>query len=192
MAHQEQLANAAAALKAGQAVVFPTDTVYGIAVLPSACESPALLYQLKRRPTEKPVAWLVGGIEDLLLYGRDVPEYAVQLAKRYWPGALTLIVHASEAVPAAYQSAEHTIGLRLPAGQTALELIALVKSPLATTSANISGKASAMCEEELDAQLCQEVSYVLAGERCKEGIASTVVDCTGSEPKVLRQGSLIL
>ena len=76
MAHQEQLANAAAALKAGQAVVFPTDTVYGIAVLPSACESPALLYQLKRRPTEKPVAWLVGGIEDLLLYGRDVPEYA--------------------------------------------------------------------------------------------------------------------
>jgi tRNA threonylcarbamoyl adenosine modification protein (Sua5/YciO/YrdC/YwlC family) len=183
---------AAASLKTGEAVIFPTDTVYGLGVLPSAAASPALLFELKKRPQDKPVAWLVGGVSDLARYGQNVPEYALDLAKEHWPGALTLIVNASAQVPSAYSSDANTIGLRMPNNATALQLIELAGAPLATTSANISGKPAPANVEELDSELCGRVTCVVSGEECEVGIASTVVDCTGDEPVVLRQGSIVI
>ena len=129
---------AVAALKRGEAVIFPTETVYGLGVSVEAAASPEALYDLKERDRGKPVSWLVGGVDDLDRYGAHVPDLARRLARAYWPGPLTLIVEASDAVPAAFRSAAGSIGLRMPDNDTALELIEAVGCPLATTSANIS------------------------------------------------------
>ena len=120
-------------------VIFPTETVYGLGVSVEAAASPEALYDLKERDRGKPVSWLVGGVDDLDRYGAHVPDLARRLARAYWPGPLTLIVEAGDAVPAAFRSAAGSIGLRMPDNDTALELIEAVGCPLATTSANISG-----------------------------------------------------
>ena len=119
---------AAAALQAGKPVIFPTDTVFGLGVAVNHAPSPAKLYQLKQRTDDKPIAWLVGSIDDLARYGKNVSAQALELARAHWPGALTLIVEASDEVPPAYQSAVGTIALRMPNDATARTLIEQVGS----------------------------------------------------------------
>ena len=215
---------AARALAVGNAVVFPTDTVFGLGVSVGAAAGPQLLYDLKHRDAGKPVAWLVEGPEALDVYGRDVPAYARRLAETFWPGGLTLVVRASDAVPAAFQSPAGTIGLRMPASEAALGLIRAAGCPLAVTSANLSGAADTACAEDLDRALVARTAGVYlsddslshsaatgtagdsdapsasarfaAGDRLvpppASGTASTVLDCTGEAPRVLRAGALIL
>ena len=141
------------ALAAGDAVVFPTDTVFGLGISVSAAAGPQLLYDLKRRDAGKPVAWLVEGPEALDVYGEDVPAYARRLAEAFWPGGLTLVVRASDAVPPAFQSPAGTIGLRMPASEVALGLIRAAGCPLAVTSANLSGASDTARVEDLDRAL---------------------------------------
>lgn len=216
------LEEATRALAAGNAVVFPTDTVFGLGVSVGAAAGPQLLYELKRRDAGKPVAWLVEGPEALYVYGRDVPAYARRLAETFWPGGLTLVVRASDAVPAAFQSPAGTIGLRMPASEAALGLIRAAGCPLAVTSANLSGAADTARAEDLDRALvartaglylpggvaaagiasgCAEATpsasaRFAAGDRLvpppASGTASTVLDCTGEAPRVLRAGALTL
>ena len=215
---------AARALAAGNAVVFPTDTVFGLGVSVSAAPGPQLLYDLKHRDAGKPVAWLVEGPEALDVYGRDVPAYARRLAETFWPGGLTLVVRASDAVPAAFQSPAGTIGLRMPASEAALGLIRAAGCPLAVTSANLSGAADTARTEDLDRALVARTAGVYlpdglpshsaatgtadgsdassasvrfaAADRLvpppASGTASTVLDCTGEVPRVLRTGALTL
>ena len=212
------------ALAAGNAVIFPTDTVFGLGVSVSAAPAPQLLYDLKHRDAGKPVAWLVEGPEALDVYGRDVPAYARRLAETFWPGGLTLVVRASDAVPAAFQSPAGTIGLRMPASEAALGLIRAAGCPLAVTSANLSGAADTARAEDLDRALVARTAGVYlsddslshsaatgtagdsdapsasarfaASDRLvpppASGTASTVLDCTGEVPRVLRAGALTL
>lgn len=216
------LEEATRALAVGNAVIFPTDTVFGLGVSVSAAPGPQLLYDLKHRDAGKPVAWLVEGPEALDVYGRDVPAYARRLAETFWPGGLTLVVRASDAVPAAFQSPAGTIGLRMPASEAALGLIRVAGCPLAVTSANLSGAADTARAEDLDRALvartaglylpggvaaagiasgCAEATPSVsarfaAGDRLvpppASGTASTVLDCTGEAPRVLRAGALTL
>lgn len=216
------LEEATRALAVGNAVVFPTDTVFGLGVSVSAAPGPQLLYDLKHRDAGKPVAWLVEGPEALDVYGRDVPAYARRLAETFWPGGLTLVVRASDAVPAAFQSPAGTIGLRMPASEAALGLIHAVGCPLAVTSANLSGAPDTARAEDLDRALVARTAglYLPDGvaaagtaSGCAEaapsasarlaasdqsalppasGTASTVLDCTGDAPRVLRAGALAL
>ena len=216
------LEEATRALAVGSAVVFPTDTVFGLGVSVSAAPGPQLLYDLKHRDAGKPVAWLVEGPETLDVYGRDVPAYARRLVETFWPGGLTLVVRASDAVPAAFQSPAGTIGLRMPASEAALGLIRAAGCPLAVTSANLSGAADTARAEDLDRALVARTAglYLPGGvaaagiaSGCAEatpsasarfaaadrlvpppasGTASTVLDCTGEAPRVLRAGALTL
>lgn len=216
------LEEATRALAVGNAVIFPTDTVFGLGVSVSAAPGPQLLYDLKHRDAGKPVAWLVEGPEALDVYGRDVPAYARRLAETFWPGGLTLVVRASDAVPAAFQSPAGTIGLRMPASEAALGLIRSAGCPLAVTSANLSGAADTARAEDLDRALVARTAglYLPGGvaaagiaSGCAEatpsasarfaasdrlvpppasGTASTVLDCTGEAPRVLRAGALTL
>ena len=216
------LEEATRALAVGNAVIFPTDTVFGLGVSVSAAPAPQLLYDLKHRDAGKPVAWLVEGPEALDVYGRDVPAYARRLAETFWPGGLTLVVRASDAVPAAFQSPAGTIGLRMPASEAALGLIRAAGCPLAVTSANLSGAPDTARAEDLDRALvartaglylpggvaaagiasgCAEATpsasaRFAAGDRLvpppASGTASTVLDCTGEAPRVLRAGALTL
>ena len=95
---------AARALRQGEAVIFPTETVYGLGVSVRAATGPDVLYDLKERDRGKPISWLVGGADDLDRYGARVPAIARKLADAYWPGPLTLVVHASDEVPEAFRS----------------------------------------------------------------------------------------
>lgn len=183
---------AVAALKRGEAVIFPTETVYGLGVSVEAAASPEALYDLKERDRGKPVSWLVGGADDLDRYGAHVPDLARRLARAYWPGPLTLIVEAGDAVPAAFRSAAGSIGLRMPDNDTALELIAAVGCPLATTSANISGLQAPGAFDALDPVLAACVGVVVPDDTDddKSGVASTVLDCTVNPPRILREGAV--
>lgn len=172
----------ARALAAGEAAVFPTDTVFGLGVSVGAAAGPQLLYDLKHRDAGKPVAWLVEGPEALDVYGEDVPAYARRLAEAFWPGALTLVVRASDAVSAAFQSAAGTIGLRMPASEAALGLIRAVGCPLAVTSANLSGASDTARAEDLDHALVARTAglYLPAGAAAAAGLASGCAEATPS------------
>lgn len=185
---------AVVALQAGGTAVFPTDTVYGLGVAVGPSISPQQLFRIKQRGHAKPVAWLVGNVHDLCIYGANVPAWAQTAANMHWPGALTLVVRASKAVPEAFQSEQGTIGLRMPASAIALSLIRAVGVPLATTSANISGQEPPVYDSQLDQALLCQVDAIVRGYDCVggKGVASTVIDCTGAHPVVLRQGSIVV
>ena len=187
-----EISCAATALRAGGAVIFPTDTVYGLGVAVGPARTPAQLFELKQRPSDKPVAWLVGSVDALQVYGSQVPPAAFDLAKRFWPGALTLIIKANERVPKAFQSAAGTVGLRMPDSQVALALLQEVGVPLATTSANISGQPAAVTDAQLDERLVAAAAAVIRGYDCPGGTASTVIDCTSDTLKIVRPGPISL
>lgn len=149
------------ALRRGEAAVFPTDTVCGVGVAVGAAASPGELFRLKRRAADKPVAWLVADPADLDHFARDAPAFARAAARSFWPGGLTLIVNASEAVPPAFRSAAGTVGLRMPANPLTLALIRAVGAPLATTSANFSGAAAPATLGEADPAFLAQVAAVL-------------------------------
>ena len=188
----DTLEDVALALVDGRACIFPTDTVYGVGIAVHAAAGPAILFDVKRRDAGKPIAWLVGSIDDLQRYGKNLPPAACALARRFWPGALTLIVEASDAVPASYASESGSIGLRMPANETTLALIRRTGSPLATTSANISGRAAVSRFESLDEELLANVGCALRDpvESSHSGVASTVVDCTGGGLTLVREGGI--
>lgn len=183
---------AIAALRRGDAVIFPTETVYGLGVSVEAAPSPDVLYDLKERDRGKPISWLVSSLDDLDRYGANVPDAARRLARAYWPGPLTLIVEASDAVPAAYRSAAGSIGLRMPDNETALQLVRAAGCPLATTSANISGSRAPGAYDSLDPDLAARVGVIVSDDvdDDKSGVASTVVDCTGERPRIVREGAV--
>lgn len=188
----DTLEDAALALADGRPCIFPTDTVYGVGVAVHAASGPDVLFAIKQRDAGKPIAWLVGSIGDLQRYGKNLPSAVCQLVQRFWPGALTVIVEASDSVPVSYRSESGTIGLRMPANETTLALIRRAESPLATTSANISGRAAVSRFESLDAELLARVGCALRDpiESLHSGVASTVVDCTGGGLRVIREGGI--
>ena len=184
----EEIERAIAALKSGEPVVFATDTVYGIGVAVRYAPSPQAIYDIKCRDADKPVAWLVGGVEALDEYGIGVSTEARALAKQLWPGALTLIVKASGSVPEEFRAQTGTIGMRMPACDTALALIREV-GPIATSSANLSGGPDPRDFSDLDPELLAAVPVALQSDEPASGTASTVLDCTHDVPVVVRSGS---
>lgn len=177
-------------LRKGQPLIFPTDTVYGLGVAVGYAQSPQVLYRLKQREDDKPVAWLVDGVHALEEYGEEVPAYAHGLAQKFWPGPLTLVIKAGKKVPRAFCSREGTIALRMPDDEQALALIKGVGVPLAATSANISGQQPVQVEGDLAPSLIEAVPLVVGDARKRSGIASTVADCTGVRPIILREGGV--
>lgn len=180
-------------LLTGAPTIFETDTVVGLGLAAQQAQTPALLYELKGRAADKPVSWLVDGPQALDQLGADAPLYAHRLAERFWPGALTLVVRASDKVPRAFASRKGTIGLRMPEHAPTLALIGRV-GPLAATSANRSDTPAPHTLAQVDPGLLLAVGHALAplsaAPVASSGIASTVVDCTGPEPRILREGNL--
>ena len=174
------------AIRDGQVVGLPTDTVYGIGVNPFDLDAVARLFELKGRPEHKPVGVLAATFEQARELG-DIAGEAKALAEKHWPGALTLIVTPS--VVMADWVGDHmlrTVGIRVPDHPTALELLEKT-GPLAVTSANRSGGPETMTDEEARAVFGDGVSAYVPGT-APGGEASTVVDATSVEPTVLRQG----
>ena len=140
------VARIAQALSGDGVVALPTDTVYGLAqAVATNRQGLERIFSIKRRDHAKAVAWLVAGADALDIYGRDVPAWARDLAARFWPGGLTLVVAASDEVPAALRGADGTIALRMPDAPVVRSVARTLGCPLATTSANTSGMAAPAC-----------------------------------------------
>ena len=181
---------AANVLRDGGIVVFPTETVYGIGAAATSCFGPQEIIDIKARAKNKPLPWLVETEDALDIYGRDVPEYAHRLAKRYWPGPVSLVVFASEKVGRDFRDDRGTVALRSPDHELVQELIRVAGGPIITTSANTSGKPAPGSFDELEERIIAHADLTLDGGETHHGIASSVVDCTGPEPAILREGAI--
>ncbi len=184
----QALPQAVAVLQRGGLVAFPTDTVYGVGALAFEAAAVQRLYEVKGRSAEKAIAVLVAREADLARVAAVLTPSARALALRFWPGPLTLVVPKHPDLPEAV-SALPTVGVRQPDHTVAQALLALA-GPLAVTSANLSGQASATTAEAVLAQLEGRIDLLLDGGPTPGGVASTVIDCTAEPPKILRPGPI--
>lgn len=182
------LRHAVDVLRNGGLVAFPTDTVYGLGALAFDRVSVDRLYVAKGRNHEKAIAILLSEAPQLSQVAQNVGEYAKRLAEKFWPGPLTLVVQRHSNVPDAI-SPLPTVGVRIPNHVVALKLLAMA-GPMAVTSANLSGENNTNTAKEVLAQLDGKVHLIIDGGRSPGGVPSTVVDCTGPEPVVLRPGPI--
>jgi tRNA threonylcarbamoyl adenosine modification protein (Sua5/YciO/YrdC/YwlC family) len=181
------IASAISALKGGRLVVLPTDTVYGIGADAFDGAAVAALLSAKGRGRDMPVPVLVGSWHtiDGLVY--SVPESARQLIRAFWPGALSLVVQQAPSLQWDLGDAAGTVMLRMPLQPVAIELLREV-GPMAVSSANISGHAAAVTAADARDQLGDLVEVYLEAGPSAQGSASTIVDLTGAQPRVLREG----
>jgi L-threonylcarbamoyladenylate synthase len=188
--HPVAIQHAVDILKNGGLVVFPTDTVYGMAVLPYDEQFIERLFVVKGRERTRAIAILISSINELEKVSESPGERAFRLAKRYWPGPLTLIVPRHPILPSML-SPNPTIGVRVPNHLVALTLLKMT-GPLAVTSANLSGGENTTSAREALAQLDGRVHLVIDGGESPGGVPSTVVDCTTPNLRIVRQGPLRL
>lgn len=177
-------------LSAGEAIAFPTDTVYGVgadALNPAAIER---LYIAKDRPANKAIPLLLADATQATEVATDWDERAQRLAQEFWPGALTLIVHAREIVPRVVRADGETVAVRVPNQDWLRTLIRRFGRPLATTSANLSGAPDPFSAQEVLPQLEGRIPLIVDGGRTQATRASTIVVVTGAELTILRQGEI--
>jgi L-threonylcarbamoyladenylate synthase len=177
-------------LNKGGLVAFPTDTVYGVGALAFDGKTVESIYAAKDRPVEKAIPVLIGNTGDMDKVGMEIPEIAYKLASRFWPGPLTVVIPKKPTLPEAI-SATATVGVRVPDHAVARALLRAA-GPMAVTSANISGQASPSTAEEVYAQLGGRIDLIIDSGTTPGGVPSTVVDCTGNELKILREGPISL
>jgi L-threonylcarbamoyladenylate synthase len=175
-------------LLSGGLVAFPTDTVYGVGCLAFDQQAIESIYIAKDRPIEKAIPVLIGDTEDLKKVADEVPSIARRLIEKFWPGPLTVLVPKKRTLPAAI-SARSTVGVRIPDHHVARALLRLA-GPLAVTSANISGQSSPTSAQQVLAQLGGRITMVIDGGETPGGMPSTLVDCTGDQIQILREGPI--
>ncbi len=187
---EESIQQAGEVLKQGGIVAFPTDTVYGLGAVCTNDEAVQKIFAAKGRDEGKPLSILVASVEQAEQIALEIPEKARRLMKKYWPGALTLVLKKRPEISDKVSAGRETIGLRMPDSRVAVKLLEAAGIPLAAPSANASGKRSSVSAEDVIADLAGRVDMILDGGRCPVGISSTVVDLTGESPVILREGSI--
>lgn len=175
----------AAALQDGALLAFPTDTVYGLGTLYGSLDRLERLKHAKHRPETKPVPFMTDSLEKLSRLAQ-VTESAARLAQAFLPGALTLVLKRSPEVDPAYTNGMETIAIRIPDAPALLAVMEQLDAPLLVTSANQSGQPAALSAAEA-AHALPDIDGVMDGS-CAGGVASTIVDCTCSPVRILRQG----
>lgn len=181
---------AAEALHAGGLVVFPTDTVYGIAVDPLNAEAVASVYRIKGRDAGKPLQVILATASQLADIAEDVPAEAWRLAERFFPGGITLVLKKAKSVPDMVVAGGGTVGVRVPDHPVCQDLVRAFGRPIAATSANRSGGPSPRTAQEAAAQVGDDVTIVLDAGPCPLGMDSTVIDCSTDKPRILRIGAV--
>jgi L-threonylcarbamoyladenylate synthase len=183
------IAAAAEAVRRGEVVVLPTDTVYGVGVDAFASEAVAVVLAVKGRGREMPLPVLVPNPETVDGLAADVPAYARDLIRAFWPGPLTLVLHAQSSLMWDLGETNGTVALRMPQNDVALRLLTEV-GPMAVTSANLSGQPPATTVLDAATQLGAAVSVYLEAGTSAGGLASTILDCTHEAPVILRAGAV--
>lgn len=187
-----EVINAAATiLRGGGVAVFPTETVYGIgAVAEQDCNGAHELFEIKMRDRRKAIPWLINDISALDKYGVDVPDYAYKLAEKYWPGALTIVVPASDNVPEDFRALDGTIALRSPNSKIARLLLRTLDAPLATSSANTHTLPAPTSFDEIEDRIVRAADIVLDGGPTLHRSSSTVISAIGPRPLVWRDSAI--
>ena len=193
----DAIANAAAHLKAGDLVAFPTETVYGLGADASNSQAVARIYSVKGRPNDHPLIVHIASMESMDDWAREVPEYAIALARSFWPGPMTLILKRSELADDFITGGQDTVGVRVPDHVAALALLEAfersggmgVAAPSANRFGHVSPTTATAVIEELGEYLSKD-DLVLDGGASDVGVESTIIDCTSAAPSVLRPGAI--
>ncbi|GIX47990.1 MAG: threonylcarbamoyl-AMP synthase [Candidatus Tectimicrobiota bacterium] len=186
----ETLARAAALLREGQLVAFPTETVYGLGADAGNVQAVARLFAVKRRPAFDPLIVHLAAPAWVETVCQDVDVRARRLMAAFWPGPLTLVLPKRDTVPDLVTAGLPTVAVRMPAHPVALALISQAGRPIAAPSANPFGYLSPTTAEHVYAQLGEEVALILDGGPCPVGVESTILDLSGPEPELLRAGGV--
>jgi L-threonylcarbamoyladenylate synthase len=186
--HPKAINKAADVLLNNGVIAFPTDTVYGIACLALNQNAIERIFSIKGRDSNKALPILIGNLEQLELIALPINEKAQKLVNVFWPGALTIIVMRRPTLPENL-SPYSTVGIRMPNHTWLMKFIQKV-GPLATTSANLSGKIEARNALEVAEALNKKIDLIIDGGQSPSALPSTVVDCSGPEIKILREGTI--
>jgi L-threonylcarbamoyladenylate synthase len=193
----DSLQRAARSLLEGNLVAFPTETVYGLGADASNKQAVARIYEVKGRPADHPLIVHIHSMQVMGQWVDDVPEYAIALGRDFWPGPMTLIFTRSELAQDFITGGQNTVGIRVPNHVVALGLLEAfhnlgghgVAAPSANRFGHVSPTTAAAVSEELFAYLSPE-DQVLDGGPCAVGVESTIIDCTGQVPRILRPGGI--
>jgi L-threonylcarbamoyladenylate synthase len=191
------MVDAAANLVAGNLVAFPTETVYGLGADACNADAVARIYSVKGRPADHPLIVHVASMEGLGDWADDVPGHAISLARDFWPGPMTLIMKRSELAGDFVTGGQNTVGVRVPDHPVALGLLEAfaraggkgVAAPSANRFGNVSATTAQAVADELSEYL-GEADQILDGGSCEVGVESTIIDCTGDVPRILRPGAI--
>jgi L-threonylcarbamoyladenylate synthase len=193
----EAMTNAATNLLAGNLVAFPTETVYGLGADACNADAVARIYIAKGRPADHPLIVHVASMDALGDWADEVPQYAISLARNFWPGPMTLIVRRSELAGDFVTGGQNTVGIRVPNHPVALGLLEAfarvggkgVAAPSANRFGNVSPTTAQAVADELSDYL-SDSDQILDGGPCEVGVESTIIDCTGDAPRILRPGAV--
>jgi L-threonylcarbamoyladenylate synthase len=191
------MADAAANLLAGGLVAFPTETVYGLGADACNAEAVARIYSVKGRPADHPLIVHIASMDGLGDWADDVPGYGISLARDFWPGPMTLVVKRSGLAADFVTGGQDTVGVRVPDHPVALGLLEAfervggrgVAAPSANRFGNVSPTTAQAVSDELGDYLADR-DQILDGGPCEVGVESTIIDCTGEVPKILRPGAI--
>jgi L-threonylcarbamoyladenylate synthase len=191
------ISGAAANLLAGNLVAFPTETVYGLGADACNADAVARIYSVKGRPADHPLIVHVGSMDALGDWASDVPGYAIALARDFWPGPMTLIMKRSDLAGDFVTGGQDTVGVRVPDHPVALGLLEAfaqiggkgIAAPSANRFRNVSPTTAQAVEDELSEYLA-DADQILDGGPCQVGVESTIIDCTGDTPRILRPGAV--
>lgn len=193
----DALDQAALALQKGSLIAFPTETVYGLGADATNAGSVARIYEVKGRPADHPLIVHIAGLDSLESWTSDFPRYAISLARDFWPGPMTLVLPRSEIAKDFITGGQDTVGLRVPAHPLALGLLHAFKKigglGIAAPSANRFGQVSpttAQAVEEEIGEYLSPIDFILDGGPALVGVESTIIDCTGEFPRILRHGAI--
>ena len=193
----DALDQAALALKNASLVAFPTETVYGLGADATNPAAVARIYEVKGRPADHPLIVHIAGLDSLESWTSDFPMYAISLARDFWPGPMTLVLPRSEIAKDFITGGQGTVGLRVPAHPLALGLLHAFKkigglgiaAPSANRFGQVSPTSAQAVEEEIGAYLSPS-DFILDGGPSLVGVESTIIDCTGVAPRILRHGAI--
>ncbi len=187
-ANEESISLASELLKAGEIVALPTETVYGLAGDSRNSESIKKIFEAKGRPSDNPLIVHIGSFDMLESVVKEVPQDAKILARKFWPGPLTIIMPKGESICNETTAGLDSVGVRMPANEIAREIINKSGVPFSAPSANLSGKPSPTNATDVFADMNGKIPLIIDGGECEAGVESTVVSVLGDKPIILRPG----
>ncbi|MFA4669794.1 L-threonylcarbamoyladenylate synthase [Pyrococcus kukulkanii] len=190
--NERKLKVAARLIREGKLVAFPTETVYGLGADALNERAVKRIFEAKGRPADNPLIVHIADFSQVYELAREVPEEAEMLARKFWPGPLTIVLPRRKVVPKVTTGGLDTVAIRMPAHEIALRLIKLSERPIAAPSANISGKPSPTSAEHVIDDFYGKIECIIDGGETKIGVESTVIDLTEWPPVLLRPGGLPL